>query len=322
MAIDQTGKPLVSVMIPTYNRAHTIRRAVDSALAQTYRNIEILITDDGSEDDTLDILSEYNDSRIKIVRHQTNKGITSARNTCFNNASGEWLCFLSSDDELLPSAVETLINIATVIDPEADWIQCHMCDFKTGQNACGDAESGRMELGFMPSGKQQTNESWYMISREGLGADRFVEGLNTFESEWQIRVIPRLTRYFLNETLYIYHTENEDRVSLSYEKGTNAMSYYEQYARLLDANPNYVRNRIKAGIGGSFQAVISLLELNDDYQRAQTQYDIGIECGLKPEELRPPMVQDGPVHKVTMVAKRLIVKVLRAFHLKKKAPLE
>ena len=97
-------QPLVSAIIPTYNRAHIICEAVDSVLAQTYSNIEVIVVDDGSKDDTLDKLKAYGD-RIRVVS-QKNAGPAAARNRGIAEARGELIAFLDSDDIWLPSNIE------------------------------------------------------------------------------------------------------------------------------------------------------------------------------------------------------------------------
>src|SRR5438034_4668818 len=91
--------PLVSIIIPTYNRARTIERAIDSALKQSYPNIEIIVIDDGSTDDTGDVLKKY-DRRIRIYMHETKKGVTSAKNSGLDQIRGKWFTILDSDDEI------------------------------------------------------------------------------------------------------------------------------------------------------------------------------------------------------------------------------
>ncbi len=101
--------PLVSVIIPTYNRTQYICEAVDSVLAQTYRNIEVIVVDDGSTDNTEEILSQY-DSKIKYV-FQNNAGPSAARNNGIKQARGDLLAFLDSDDIWFPEKLERQIQL-------------------------------------------------------------------------------------------------------------------------------------------------------------------------------------------------------------------
>ncbi len=89
--------PLVSVVIPTYNRALFVGEAIESVLSQTFTDYEIIVVDDGSTDNTRESLKRYGNS-IKYI-YQENSGVSAARNTGIKNASGTWLAFLDSDDK-------------------------------------------------------------------------------------------------------------------------------------------------------------------------------------------------------------------------------
>ena len=92
--------PLVSVIIPAYNHAPYIRQCVDSALAQTYPAVEVVVVDDGSTDGTYELLQTYGE-RITLIR-QANRGTQAARNTAIAASTGEYLALLDSDDAWLP----------------------------------------------------------------------------------------------------------------------------------------------------------------------------------------------------------------------------
>ena len=91
--------PKVSVIIPTHNRARLLPRAVDSVLAQTYQDFELLIVDDGSTDDTQAVIAGLTDPRIRAFRHNANRRQSAARNLGIGEAVGEYLAFLDDDDE-------------------------------------------------------------------------------------------------------------------------------------------------------------------------------------------------------------------------------
>ena len=92
--------PLVSVIIPTYNRAALVAEALASVKAQTYRDYEIVVVDDGGTDGTWEVLSGCRE--IRVLRHPHRRGVSAARNTGINAARGQWLAFLDSDDLWLP----------------------------------------------------------------------------------------------------------------------------------------------------------------------------------------------------------------------------
>jgi glycosyltransferase involved in cell wall biosynthesis len=102
-------QPLVSAIIPTYNREGTVVRAVKSALAQTYENLEVIVVDDGSSDSTLRVLQQF-EGRIMVLRQQ-NAGPSKARNLGASSSRGEILAFLDSDDEWLPDKIEKQVRM-------------------------------------------------------------------------------------------------------------------------------------------------------------------------------------------------------------------
>lgn len=104
---------MVSVIIPTYNRAHTILRSVNSVLNQTYKDLELLVIDDGSTDNTKELLEQINDSRLRYIYLGANSGASNARNAGVSYASGEWIAFQDSDDEWKPEKLEIQMNLAS-----------------------------------------------------------------------------------------------------------------------------------------------------------------------------------------------------------------
>lgn len=98
----QIKTPLVSVVIPTYNRSKELARAIKSVLNQTYQDFEILVVDDGSEEDLRTVCDSFNDQRIKFIRNETHTNANVARNRGIKEAQGEYIAMLDSDDEYLP----------------------------------------------------------------------------------------------------------------------------------------------------------------------------------------------------------------------------
>lgn len=101
----------VSVVIPTYNRSELLKKAVYSLQHQRHQNLEIIIVDDCSTDDTEAVVKEMQDPRIKYIRHQINKGGSEARNTGIKHAKGNYIGFLDSDDQWLPDKLQKQLAI-------------------------------------------------------------------------------------------------------------------------------------------------------------------------------------------------------------------
>ena len=105
--------PLVSVIVPVYNVLPYLREALDSVINQTYKNLEILIVDDGSTDGSGEVCDEYlSDPRV-IVIHQENKGLSGARNTGLDRMTGEYVAFIDSDDAFKPEMIERMLETIT-----------------------------------------------------------------------------------------------------------------------------------------------------------------------------------------------------------------
>lgn len=111
----------VSIIIPCYNQAQYLGEAIESALDQTYENIEIIVVNDGSPDKTKEVASLF---PVKLV-NQANKGLASARNTGIMNAMGDYVLPLDSDDFLVPYAVETLVELAKQTDADVVGASIH-----------------------------------------------------------------------------------------------------------------------------------------------------------------------------------------------------
>ncbi len=119
--------PLISVIIPTYNRSWILKDAVDSVLSQKFTDFELIVVDDGSTDSTSELLSAYKDRIIKI--RQENRGVSSARNSGLRAASGLYVAFLDSDDMWLPEKLSSQVDFfeshpeAVICQTDEMWIR-------------------------------------------------------------------------------------------------------------------------------------------------------------------------------------------------------
>lgn len=120
--------PRVSIIIPAYNAGKYVKEAVDSALAQTYKDIEVIVVDDGSTDGTRKILEPYiSGGKIKYLR-QANKGLSGARNMGIRNAKGEYIALLDADDAFSPEKIEKQVAHLKA-NPACDVSYCGLYHF-------------------------------------------------------------------------------------------------------------------------------------------------------------------------------------------------
>ena len=128
--------PIVSVIIPAYNRSSTIARSVESALSQTFQDLEVIVVDDGSSDTTRNIVQSIPDDRLRLICHATNLGAAAARNTGMKASQAKYIAWLDSDDEWLPEKLQT----------QLDAFQHAAPDVKACYSAHERIEQGRMRI--------------------------------------------------------------------------------------------------------------------------------------------------------------------------------
>jgi len=109
--VSPSTKPVVSVILPTYNRAGLVTTAIDSVVRQTFECWELLVVDDASQDDTEQVVARYCDARLRYIRRAVNGGVSAAQNTGVDRARGELVAFLHSDDEFLPTKLERQVGL-------------------------------------------------------------------------------------------------------------------------------------------------------------------------------------------------------------------
>ena len=119
-------KDMVSIIIPTYNRAGIVSRAIQSVLNQTYQEYEIIVVDDGSQDNTKEIIAGIIDDRIRYIPLETNQGVAHARNVGIQEARYDYIAFLDSDDEWLPNKLELQMQKMQESSSKVGVIFCRM----------------------------------------------------------------------------------------------------------------------------------------------------------------------------------------------------
>lgn len=143
------NKELISVIVPVYNVENYLRYSINSILNQTYKNLEIILVNDGSTDKSGEICNEYKeiDDRIKVI-HKQNGGLADVRNTGITNANGMYIGFVDSDDYIHPSFFEELYNMVTGNNAdiaECDFIRINIDDVDNSKNII-EAENAKKEI--------------------------------------------------------------------------------------------------------------------------------------------------------------------------------
>ena len=199
----------------SYNRANTLPRAIDSVLAQDMPDWELIIVDDGSTDNTRELIESYvaKDNRIRAAYHERNLHVHAAKNTGLDLMIGEWFTTLDSDDEMVPSALSSMLRLLETVDSSIDAITCNCVDTGTVQFSGQGLDRDQL-LDFETLVTKCTDEHWGLTKRSLLGNLRFngkmrggAEGILW----WKIS--KNAKRYYLHQALRIYHTDGADRLS-------------------------------------------------------------------------------------------------------------
>ena len=126
--IAQKTSITVSIIIPSYNTANYIGKAIHSALNQTLEKIEVIVVDDASQDNSIEIVQQINDVRLKLLINEKNLGAGGARNRALNAAKGQWIAVLDSDDWYAPNRLEKLVKVATEKDADVVADNLHLIE--------------------------------------------------------------------------------------------------------------------------------------------------------------------------------------------------
>lgn len=221
-------KPRVSIVIPTYNRQELVIEAIESVLAQSYRDFEIIVVDDGSTDETSARLEHYS-NRIEY-RKQKNQGVAAARNTGIRLSQGEFICFLDSDDLWEPRKLETQVAFADA-HSEYALLCTEVRGFSIDAVAIGRNKSEMYDIqnGFVV--EQLLFGNWIqtssvMVRRECFDeVGLFDEAVGQFGEDWLLwmRVASKFPVFFIPEPL----------VSYRYQPGGLTLSRPEEQFRSL-----------------------------------------------------------------------------------------
>jgi|GEM_PF-797358 len=217
----ERSAPVVSVIIPTHNRAEMLRRAISSVLAQTWQDFEVIVISDGSSDNTEAVIRSFNDSIIRLLKHEKSKGASAARNTGLRTARGKYIAFLDDDDEWTANKLAVQVPVIEKSSPEIGLVYAWMEYFE-------DSKSIRI---LAP--KLRGNVFVEMLDKQAIGGCQTIiikrEVINTigyFDEELPRGndgdFIRRIAKYYsvdyVPKVLARVHVGHEDRISVDSRK--------------------------------------------------------------------------------------------------------
>lgn len=236
------NSPKVSVIIPTYNRAHLIERSINSVLHQTFDDLELIVVDDASTDNTSSVISKITDKRLRYFRNEKNIGPSKSRNKGIELAKGELIAFQDSDDEWCRDKLEKQINLLNSSSSEAAAVYCGMefFNFETREKIGEDLR----EVDFREVFKNGLHfltpaNVTVLIKKEVLNeVGKFDERLHAMEdTELAIRVSKKYIYGFVKEAL-VKVTRNHNQLT------ANAKNYTEAKEIIYEKHKDYLSNKI------------------------------------------------------------------------------
>lgn len=208
-------KPLVSVVLTTYNRSHLLPRAINSVLTGTYDQFELLVMDDASSDDTPEVVAKFTDERIKYVRIPENGGVLKARNRGFDTAQGDYIAILDDDDELTKDALSMIVSEFERTENQAVNILWFNCTDAESNQPSGSMTEAYSDISFEDyiCGRIW-GDFWIVFRRPALEGNRFNEQLKANESLLWLRMHRQHKARFIPKVLcYKYRDHGGDRLS-------------------------------------------------------------------------------------------------------------
>jgi len=212
------SEELISVIIPTYNRAWCIERAIESILKQTYPYWELIIVDDGSTDTTKEVISKYlENKKIKYVRFKKNRGVNFARNKGFDLARGNYIALLDSDDELKLKALNIITTEFKKIKKRQDiGALLFNCENDEGK-AIGTSPDNHsiITLKDWIEGNKFSGEKYVAIRGDLIKKDyyRFPYLRGQMESFLWLQIAQKYKFLFVNKVVRKYYTKHSSRLT-------------------------------------------------------------------------------------------------------------
>lgn len=240
---------LVSVILPTYNRAHTLSRAVNSVLNQTYKNFELIIIDDCSTDNTEEVVKNIHDERIVYIRQSSNKGAAAARNTGIKIAKGDYVAFQDSDDEWMSEKLEKQMKVFESDANDFSVVYTDMLRISSDETikywSSPDLFCGKVinpltnEYQVLNLGIQSVLIKKRCFDEIGLFDESFPRFIDL---EFFIRLAKRYPFWHIREPLVKYYeTEGISTNGLAYIKAEKLL--LEKYAEATSSNKKFLANR-------------------------------------------------------------------------------
>jgi glycosyltransferase involved in cell wall biosynthesis len=232
----------VSVILCTYNRAKFLTRAIRSVLAQKYLSFELIVVDDGSTDNTKELVGKFDDLRIRYMVHERNKGLSAARNTGLYQATGKYIAFIDSDDEWEINKLEK--QMAFLADkPTPIFIFSNSLKIKDGCSSAYERDPAILTQRYYYKMYSVTTPSTWVISRDVFElTGYFDETFHRFDDiEFLFRMCKsHIVAYYLGEVVVKKHEHCFNLSNISAATLRAREQFYEKHKKVLRQESEYL----------------------------------------------------------------------------------
>lgn len=254
----------VSIIVPVYNVELCIEDCLDSLLNQTYSNYEIILINDGSTDNSIEICNKYNDKKIKKI-NQTNKGVSVARNVGISYATGQYIMFVDADDMVSKNYIENLV--ASIEKSSTDMVICkytkekdELVNNESSQNIEGKIINANTILESMIENNLQEGYLWNKIFKKSIIDENFLkfkEGVSVWEDLYFVmEYLSKADKVFtINEKLYYYRTREGSAVNRK-ETATELAGKIKIMELIMQNYSSIVNNKNYSGIKKIYSTII------------------------------------------------------------------
>lgn len=233
------NKDLISIIVPVYNVEKYLDKCIESIVNQTYKNIELILVDDGSPDNCPKMCDEWSqkDNRVKVI-HKENGGLSSARNFGLEASTGEFVCFIDSDDWIDYNAIEELTKI---IDDSTDFVSFGMLlefDTETAQLVYADKKHTYFQKELFENFLNDNSVAGYacnkLFRKEIIGEERFDESLLSCEDiDFCTRIATICNKVIHTDAKFYHYRQRNDSMTGEYKYNVRKLSVLTAYENIM-----------------------------------------------------------------------------------------
>lgn len=269
-------KDLVSVIIPVYNRMYLLERAIESVLNQGYKNIEIIIVDDCSQDNPKKIIDKYLYGRIKYIKHKKNYGANKARNTGIKKSRGEFIAFLDSDDEWVNDKIEKQLKVFNN-SKSIDVVYCGVKYIYNTKNIKVALPKVRGYIFFKELFRDHVfSTSTWLVKKQCLyDIGLFDENLPARQDyDLTLRLSKKFIYDFVDEPLVFIHYDAMNRITNNVKNRIcGSLKVLEKILEEIDNRKYFLKNRV---LGSHYYQIARYAYENKDEETAKKYFLKGV----------------------------------------------